>query len=154
MLTNSGTLLVLTIFAIVVALLLLFLIPLAILGRKNKRGLGALKAFSLIFAIASMVMSVITPLVYYNYIDLNLRYGQFHSNYTTTYYSFHRDSVSIHINGASEGAKGTWTLEDNILTVKYNGLTETFKVRELGTEISKGNVIYKYTKESYISFLS
>ena len=154
MLTNSGTLLVLTIFAIVVALLLLFLIPLAILGKRNKRGLGALKAFTLIFAIASMAMSVVTPLVYYNFIDLNLRYGEFHSNYSMTYYSFHRDSVSIHLDGASNAAKGTWTLEDNILTVKYNGITETFKVREFGTEISKGNVIYKYTKESIISFLS
>ena len=144
----------LTIFVIVVVLLLLFLIPLAILGKRNKRGLGALKAFTLIFAIASMAMSVVTPLVYYNFIDLNLRYGEFHSNYSMTYYSFHRDSVSIHLDGASNAAKGTWTLEDNILTVKYNGITETFKVREFGTEISKGNVIYKYTKESIISFLS
>lgn len=154
MLTNSGTSLMLTIFSIVVVLLLLFLIPLAILGKRNKRGLGALKAFTLIFAIASMAMSVVTPLVYYNFIDLNLRYGEFHSNYSMTYYSFHRDSVSIHLDGASNAAKGTWTLEDNILTVKYNGITETFKVREFGTEISKGNVIYKYTKESIISFLS
>lgn len=99
-----------------------------------------------------MVSSVITPLVYYNYIDLNLRYGQFRSNYTTTYYSFHRDSVSVHINGASEGAKGTWTLEDNILTVKYSGVTETFKVREYGKEISKDNIIFKYTKETWFNF--
>ena len=152
MLTNSGTLLILTIFGIVVAFLLLFLIPLAILGKKNKKGLGALKAFSLIFAIVSLSMSVVTPLVYYNYIDLNLRYGQFRSNYTTTYYSFHRDSVSIHINGASEAAKGTWTLEDNILTVKYSGVTETFKVREYGTEISKDNIIFKYTKDTWFNF--
>ena len=154
MLTNSGTLLVLTIFAIVVALLLLFLIPLAILGKKNKRGLGALKAFSLIFAIGTLAMSIVTPLVYYNYIDLNLRYGQFRSNYTSTYYSFHRDSVSIHIDGASEAAKGTWTLEDNILTVKYNNsdITETFKVRDYGTEISKGNIIFKYTKDTWFNF--
>ena len=152
MLTNSGTQLVLTIFGIALVLLLIFLLLLAILGKKHKKGLGALKAFSLIFGIVCMAMSVVTPLVYYNYIDLNLRYGQFRSNYTTTYYSFHRDSVSVHINGASEGAKGTWTLEDNILTVKYNNLTETFKVREYGKEISKDNIIFKYTKETWFNF--
>ena len=152
MLTNSGTQLILTIFGIALVLLLIFLLLLAILGKKHKKGLGALKAFSLIFAIVCMVSSVITPLVYYNYIDLNLRYGQFRSNYTTTYYSFHRDSVSVHINGASEGAKGTWTLEDNILTIKYNNLTETFKVRDYGKEISKDNIIFKYTKETWFNF--
>ena len=152
MLTNSGTQLVLTIFGIALVLLLIFLLLLAILGKKHKKGLGALKAFSLIFAIVCMVSSVITPLVYYNYIDLNLRYGQFRSNYTTTYYSFHRDSVSIHINGASEAAKGTWTLEDNILIVKYSGVTETFKVRDYGTEISKDNIIFKYTKDTWFNF--
>ena len=152
MLTNSGTQLVLTIFGIALVLLLIFLLLLAILGKKHKKGLAPLKAFSLIFAIVCMVSSVVTPLVYYNYIDINLRYGQFRSNYTTTYYSFHRDSVSIHINGASEGAKGTWTLEDNILTVKYSGVTETFKVREYGTEISKDNIIFKYTKDTWFNF--
>ena len=133
-------------------LLFLFLLLLGILGRKHNRKLIALKVFSLLFAITTMCASILTPLVYYNYIDLNLRYGKFRSNYTSTYYSFHRDSVSIHIDGASEGAKGTWTLEDNILTVKYNELTEVFKVREFGTEISKENIIFKYTKDTWFNF--
>ena len=148
MLFNQGTFLVVIILGVSVVLLVLFLLILGLAGRHgNKKGLGFLKALTIIFAVSTMIGSLVTPLVYYNYIDFNLRYGRYNQNGSATYYLIHRDSVELHFGSVSEGVKGTWTLENNILTIKYGSSTIEYTVEDYGTKLCQnGQTIFRYTK--------
>ena len=148
MLFNSGTLIFVYILAGSLGMLLLFVILLAVTSKRNPNGNKALKAFSLIFAITSLVASILTPLAYYNYLPVNIRYGTYISvDNSNTYLNFHRDSVEIHENGSSEGKKATWSMENNILKLTYNSVSIELSVQDVATKLYSGDTLmFKYMK--------
>ena len=147
MLFNSGTFLCLCILAISAGVLLLLLLLLGILGRKGKK-LAFLKFLTVLIAISVSAFSVITPLAYFNYIDMNLKFGRFTKELDEwTYIKFHRDSVSLHPNGQSEGIKGTWSLEKDVLIITYQDSKEEYIVKDFGTKLYQDDkLVYRYTK--------
>lgn len=148
MLFNQGTLLFIFILLGSAVLLVLLLLLLGVLGRRGKK-LGGLRFLTMFFAIAVFASGVMTPLVYFNYIDLNLKLS---GRYTTTdgsytYLKFHRDEVSIHVDGQSQGLKGEWYLSNNVLTIKYDGKEEEYTVKDFGTKLyQEDSLIYKFAK--------
>ncbi|MCR4910976.1 MAG: hypothetical protein K5925_00400 [Bacilli bacterium] len=145
---NSGTLLFILILLGSMVLLLLLLLLLGILGRKGKKLVG-LRVLTMLFAIATVTSGVLTTLVYYNYIDLNLRLSGRYSdvNGSHTYLKFHRDQAELHVDGNSEGTKGKWYLANDVLTITYNGNKEEYTVKDFGTKLYQGDTLmYKFTK--------
>ena len=148
MLFNQGTLLFIFIFLGSSVLLLLLLLLLGVAGRKGRK-LGGLRFLTMLFAISVIASGVMTPLVYFNYIDMNLRLSGRYVSMTNsyTYIKFHRDQVSVHVDGNSEGLKGEWYLENNILTIKYDGKEEEYTVKDFGTKLyQEDSLIYKFAK--------
>ena len=147
MLFNSGTFLCLCILAISAGVLLLFLLLLGVLGRKGNK-LAGLKFLTLLIALVVTAASIVTPLVYFNYIDMNLKFGRFsNEGDNKTYLKFHRDEVSFHPNGQSEGIKGTWSLEKDVLIITYQDSKEEYIVKDFGTKLYQDDkLVYRYTK--------
>ena len=122
---NSGTLLFILILSGSLVLLILSLLLLGVLGRKGKK-LSGLRFLTVLFTITTITSGVLTTLVYYNYIDLNLRLsGRYQAtDGSYTYLKFHRDQMEVHVDGNSEGIKGEWYLAENTLTLSYEGKVE------------------------------
>ena len=144
---NSGTLLFILILSGSLVLLILLLTLFGLLGRKGKR-LGVLRFLTMFFAITTIASGVLTTLVYYNYIDLNLRLsGRYQAaNGSYTYLKFHRDQMEVHVDGSSQGIKGEWYLAKDILTLSYGGKTEKYNVKDFGSKLYQDDVLmYKFT---------
>ena len=147
MLFNSGTLLFLIILSGSLLLLVLFLILLVAIGKKNKesKAIKVLKGFVVTFAIICSFATVVTPLAYYNYIPVNLRFGKFISVNSSTYIEFHRDSVEFHQNGNSNGSHGFWLLENDELTITCGSEVKVYTVKSFGAHLyENGTLAYKY----------
>ena len=150
MFTNSATLLFICMLGGATLLLILLLILLAVIGKKKpkSKGVGALKALTLVTTIAVSALGVLTPLVYENYIDLNLRYGLFKSESSNATLHVHRHSVSVSLNGASEQGNVGWTLNDNQFSFTYQGTLYTYTVKDMGTKLYVGDQLaYRFTKD-------
>ena len=147
MLFNSGTLLIIFILLGSTVLLLLVLLVLGIAGRKGRK-LGGLRFLTMLFAIGVIASGVMTPLVYFNYIDMNLKMGRYTPiDSSWTYLKINRDSVELHVGGQSEGEKGTWSLEKDILTITYSDTKEEYVVKDFGTKLYQDDkLVFKYTK--------
>lgn len=147
MLFNSGTLLIIFILLGSTVLLLLVLLVLGIAGRKGRK-LGGLRFLTMLFAIGVIASGVMTPLVYFNYIDMNLKMGRYTPiDGSWTYLKINRDSVELHVGGQSEGEKGTWSLEKDILTITYSDTKEEYVVKDFGTKLYQDDkLVFKYTK--------
>ena len=147
MLFNSGTLLFIFILLGSTVLLLLLLLVLGIAGRKGRK-LGGLRFLTMLFAIGVIASGVMTPLVYFNYIDMNLKMGRYTPiDGSWTYLKINRDSVELHVGGQSEGEKGTWSLEKDILTITYSDTKEEYVVKDFGTKLYQDDkLVFKYTK--------
>ena len=146
MLFNQGTLLFIFILLGSAVLLVFLLLLLGVLGRRGKK-LGGLRFLTMFFAITTAASGVLTTLVYYNYIDLNLRLSGRYVSMTNsyTYIKFHRDQVSVHVDGQSQGLKGEWYLSNNVLTIKYDGKEEQYTVKDFGTKLyQEDSLIYKF----------
>ena len=147
MLFNSGTLLFVSILLGSMVLLILLLVLLGVLGRKGKKLVG-LRVLTMLFAITTVASGVLSTLVYYNYIDLNLRLsGRYKAtDGSQTYLKFHRDQMEIHIDGSSSGTKGEWLLTKDVLTIFYEGKTEKYIVKDFGSKLYQDDVLmYKFT---------
>ena len=147
MLFNSGTLLIIFILLGSTVLLLLVLLVLGIAGRKGRK-LGGLRFLTMLFAIGVIASGVMTPLVYFNYIDMNLKMGRYTPiDGSWTYLKINRDSVELHVDGQSEGEKGSWSLEKDILTITYSDTKEEYVVKDFGTKLYQDDkLVFKYTK--------
>ena len=147
MLFNSGTLLIIFILLGSTVLLLLVLLVLGIAGRKGRK-LGGLRFLTMLFAIGVIASGVMTPLVYFNYVDMNLKMGRYTPiDGSWTYLKINRDSVELHVDGQSEGEKGTWSLEKDILTITYSDTKEEYVVKDFGTKLYQDDkLVFKYTK--------
>ena len=148
MLFNSGTLLFIFILLGSLVLLILFLILLGVLGRKGKK-LIVFRVLTILFAVTTITCGVLSTLVYYNYIDLNLRLsGRYQAmDGSFTYLKFHRDQMEIHDDGSSEGIKGNWYLANNVLSISCEGKVEKYIVKDFGTKLYQGSTLmYKFTK--------
>ena len=144
---NSGTLLFILILLGSLVLLILSLLLLGVFGRKGKKLIG-LRVLTILFAVTTMASGVLSTLVYYNYIDLNLRLsGRYTSTVDSrTYIKFHRDQMSLHIDGSSSGVKGDWYLANDVLTLSFEGKTEEYVVKDFGTKLYQDDVlVYKFT---------
>ena len=148
MFLNSGTLLFILILIGSLVLLILSLLLFAVLGRKGKK-LSGLRFLTMLFAVTTMVSGTLTTLVYYNYIDLNLRLsGRYQAlDYSHTYLKFHRDQMEVHTGGSSFGTKGQWYLAKDVLTISFEGKTEKYIVKDFGTKLYQNDVLmYTFTK--------
>lgn len=147
MLFNQGTLLFVFIFLGSSVLLLLLLLLLGVAGRKGRK-LGGLRFLTMLFAIGVITSGVMTPLVYLNYIDMNLKMGRYTPiDSSWTYLKINRDSVELHVDGQSEGEKGSWSLENNILTITYVDSKEEYVVKDFGTKLYQNDkLVFKYAK--------
>ena len=148
---NSGTLMMLIIFGVTFALLVIVLL-IAGFTSKDKKVNGALKFFGVFLAIATVTCSILTALVNYDYIPINLRFGDYSSVENSNKVRISRDSIELHENGASEASKrGTYTLKDNKLIITYTGGSQdAFYVKDMGTklcDVATGKVLYKYISE-------
>lgn len=148
MFLNSGTLLFILILSGSLVLLILLLLLLGLLGRKGRK-LGGLRFLTMLFAITTVASGVLTTLVYYNYIDLNLRLsGRYQAtDGSYTYLKFNRDQMEVHVDGSSYGTKGKWYLAKDVLTISYEGKEEKYIVKDFGTKLYQDDVLmYKFTK--------
>ena len=145
MLTNQGTLVVLSALIASAVLLVVFLIVLVNKGKKGPKGLGALKFFTFLLALSASALSVVTPLVYTNTIDINLTYGMFTPTDDSPY-SFrlrvHRTGLDIEKadNGERLG-EAEYTLEGGNLSYDYGGKTYKFEVRGFGKHLYENGVM-------------
>ena len=145
MLTNQGTLVVLSALIASAALLVVFLIILVNKGKKGPKGLGALKFFTFLLALSASALSVITPLVYTNTIDINLTYGMFTPTDDSPY-SFrlrvHRTGLDIEkADNGERLAEVEYTLEGGNLSYDYGGKTYKFEVRGFGKHLYENGVM-------------
>ena len=148
---NSGTLMMLIIFGVIFALLVIVLLIAGLISRDKKVN-GALKFFGVFLAIGFIASAIVTALVNYDYIPINLRFGYYSSVANSSKVRISRDSIELHENGSSEATKrGTYTLKDNKLTIIYNGGSQdAFYVKDMGTklcDVATGEVLYKYISE-------
>ena len=145
MLTNQGTLVVLSALIASAVLLVVFLIVLVNKGKKGPKGLGALKFFTFLLALSASALSVVTPLVYTNTIDINLSYGMFTPTDDSPY-SFrlrvHRTGLDIEKadNGERLG-EVEYTLEGGVLSYDHAGKTYKFEVRGFGKHLYENGVM-------------
>ncbi|MBR5990968.1 MAG: hypothetical protein IK034_03955 [Bacilli bacterium] len=145
MLTNQGTLIVLSALIASAVLLVVFLIVLVNKGKKGPKGLGVLKFFTFLLALSASALSVVTPLVYTNTIDINLTYGMFTPTDDSPY-SFrlrvHRTGLDIEKadNGERLG-EAEYTLEGGNLSYDYGGKTYKFEVRGFGKHLYENGVM-------------
>ena len=145
MLTNQGTLVVLSALIASAVLLVVFLIVLVNKGKKGPKGLGALKFFTFLLALSASALSVVTPLVYTNTIDINLTYGMFTPTDDSPY-SFrlrvHRTGLDIEKadNGERLG-EAEYTLEGGVLSYDHAGKTYKFEVRGFGKHLYENGVM-------------
>ena len=153
MLTNRATLIIIAILVGSAILLAVFLIVLALKGKKNpKAKAGALKFFAFLFALTTSALSVIAPLVYTNTIDINLTYGIFTPTEESPYYvrlRIHRKSLEVESMGVGEysNKEVTYKLENSNLTFDYSGKTYTFEVRSFGKHLYENGVkVFHYQK--------
>lgn len=144
---NSGTLLFILILSGSLVLLILSLLLLGLLGRKGKK-LSGLRFLTVFLAITTVASGALTTLVYYNYIDLNLRLsGRYQAMNAYTYLKFNRDQMEVHVDGSSHGTKGKWYLAKDVLTISYEGKEEKYVVKDVGTKLYQDDVLmYKFTK--------
>ena len=143
---NSGTLLFILILSGSLVLLIVSLLLLGVFGRKGKKLIG-LRVLTILFAVTTMTSGVLSTLVYYNYIDLNLRLSGRYiaTDDSRTYLKFHRDQISLHIGGSSQGEKGEWYLANDVLTISFEGKTEKYVVKDFGTKLYQDDVlVYKF----------
>ena len=145
MLTNRATLIFIAILVGSAILLAVFLIVLVNKGKKGPKGLGALKFFTFLLALSASALSVVTPLVYTNTIDINLTYGMFTPTDDSPY-SFrlrvHRTGLEIEKadNGERLG-EAEYTLEGGNLSYDYGGKTYKFEVRGFGKHLYENGVM-------------
>ncbi|MBR6226165.1 MAG: hypothetical protein IKQ78_03045 [Bacilli bacterium] len=145
MLTNRATLIFIAILVGSAILLAVFLIILVNKGKKGPKGLGALKFFTFLLALSASALSVVTPLVYTNTIDINLTYGMFTPTDDSPY-SFrlrvHRTGLDIEKadNGERLG-EAEYTLEGGNLSYDYGGKTYKFEVRGFGKHLYENGVM-------------
>ena len=133
---NSGSRLVFIIFVIAIAILIALLVLFAILAKKKNKAPAVLKAFTIVAALIVMAGCFIFPLSYYGDIPLNLQYGTYLAYTSANYLKVHRDSVSLHKDGASNGLKGTYTLKNDVLEITYqDGTKDKFVVKHFGREL-------------------
>lgn len=148
MLNNSGTQLFLIIFIASAVLLMLLLVVLALVGHKKPKGKGtaALKGVTLVLALGTAALAVITTLSYYNVTGINLQYGNFSSeDGSNTTLSVHRHTLSKSQNGEQIGKDVAYTLENNTLTFTIGGTTYSYEVKDFGTKLYQGEtLVYKY----------
>ena len=148
---SSGTILFLVILGISLGVLLILLIISSLVNKKKQKMPGGIKALTIIFAVIAMGASVTTPLVHYNYIPLNLRYGYFkNTENETSKIKITRDSVELHqYGGGASDKRGTYTLSNNILSIYYtDGTMDEFEVKGLGTDLyQNGHKVYSYLKD-------
>ena len=147
---NSGFRIFLIAFGAVAALLVLFIILIAVLSKKKGKPPVALKAFSILFAILFMAASIMLPLACNNYIPVNLRYGRFESeDHPGECIKVHRDSISYYEGSDAKKQEGKWSLQKDFLTIVMQDGTEMeFKVRGLGTELidpETNQLVFLYT---------
>ena len=146
---NLGSTIILLALALSLIILIIFLLIFGLVSRKrvNKKIPAAGVVFIMIFSVLTTALAVLTPLTYYNYVDLNLRFGKFYAvNDHTEYYHFHRDSVSFYQGGGGARSKGTWELKNDILIIVFED-SSSFKytVKGLGTELFlNGQIKYLY----------
>ena len=147
---NDGTLMIIFALGASTIFLFIFLLLIAIAGRKKDKsgGLAVLKVFSILFVITTIGLSIASSLAYYNYIPVNIKYGKYESlDGSKTYLQFHRDSVEIHEGGSSYGIKGNWSLKSNKLRIEVETIRYTFEMKDFGSKIYKdGELAYKYSK--------
>ena len=145
---NSGSRLVFMIFVIATAILIALLILFAILAKKKNKAPAVLKVFIIVSALIVMAGCFVFPLSYYGDIPLNLQYGTYLAYNSANYLKVHRDSVSLHIDGASQGLKGTYTLKNDVLEITYqDGTKDKFVVKHFGRELvdaETNNKAYEY----------
>ena len=143
---NSGTLLFIVILSGSLVLLILSLLLLGLLGKKGNK-LSGLRFLTILFAITTIASGALTTLVYYNYIDLNLRLsGRYKATDSNTYLRFNRDQMEIHVDGESQGTKGQWYLAKDTLTISFEGKQEKYIVKDFGTKLYQDDVLmYKFT---------
>ena len=145
MLTNRATLIVIAILIGSAILLAVFLIVLVNKGKKGPKGLGALKFFTFLLALSASALSVVTPLVYTNTIDINLTYGMFTPTDDSPY-SFrlrvHRTGLDIEKADSGERlGEAEYTLEGGNLSYDYGGKTYKFEVRGFGKHLYENGVM-------------
>lgn len=148
MLNNSGTKLFLIILASASGLLLILMVLLVVLGRKQPKGKGlkALKPITLIMVLAVTALSIVTSLTYHNVTGINLKYGYFSSeDGSNTTLHVHRHSLSRSRNGEREGKDVIYTLENDTLSFRLDGVDYSYEVRDFGTKLYKDDaLVYKY----------
>lgn len=149
---STGTVIFLAILVLSLFLLLLVLLISGIKGKKKGKLGGGAKFFIVFFAVILMAASVTTPLVNYNIIDINLKYGWYsHKDEDGTKIKITRDSIEYHQPGHGDSdKKGTYVLESDTLIITWNnGTTDEYKIKHLGKGLydHDGNKIYSYLKE-------
>lgn len=145
---NSGSRLVFIIFIIAIAILLALLVLFAIISKKKNKAPVVLKVITIVSALIVIAGCFVFPLSYYGDIPLNLQYGKFVAYNSADYLNVHRDSLSLHKDGASQGLKGTYTLKNDVLEITYqDGTKDRFFVKHFGRELvdaETNNKAYEY----------
>ena len=129
--------------------LLFFLVIFSLVGKKKGKISNGGKFLTVLFSIFFFACSVITPLVHYNYIDINLRYGYFANVETNNgdKIKISRDSISYYNAGSHSHSKsGTYTLKNDVLVIMFgNNSQETYEVKGFGTDLYQNGVkVYSY----------
>ena len=145
---NSGSRLVFIIFIIAIAILIALVVIFAVISKKKKKAPVALKILTIFSALIVVAGCFVFPLSYYGDIPLNLQYGTYLAYNSANYLNIHRDSLSLHVGGTSQGLKGTYTLKNDVLEITYqDGTKDKFIVKHFGHELvdaETNNKAYQY----------
>ncbi|MCR5079571.1 MAG: hypothetical protein K6B65_06635 [Bacilli bacterium] len=146
MFTNSCTLLFILLLGGSALILLLLSLIMALTHKKGS--LKAMKPFTLLFAVITCALSVMTPLVYFDIIDINLKHGYFVSETSSLKLHVHSHSVSIYDGSDSDSITVDWTLKNDVFRFNYDSKEYAYTVKDLGTKLYDGDtLVFKYMKD-------
>ena len=148
---NSGAKLFLFILIGCAAILIIVLVLIGVFS-KGKKIKGGIKFLVVILSLITCAAFVTFPLAYHNYIDVNLRYGYFKSVNEQDEIKITRHSCEYISYSGSSLLDGTWTIENDKLTMKFSNAEKVYEVKDLGTKLyQNGELAFRYMKDKKIS---